>query len=721
MISHLGGQFVVFLGRDLGPLLRWELHLLVLGLVALPLTRRLIPFRLDGGYPFAKALGMVLSTYVLWFAGSFGLGTFRLLPAWGAVALVGLCSVAVSRARPLARPLPWKAILAEELVFFAALTAWTFVRGFQPAIEGLEKFMDFGFVNAVLRGEGMPPPDMWLAGESVNYYYFGHATAAFLVALSGVPGPQGYNLMIATLFALTLGGSFSLATHLALAMPRKKGSVPRPGGEKVFLSPALRRALLAGWIAALLVTVGGNLHTFVFAYAHPALKAAGLAEGEVKSYWYPDATRYIGYNPPTNDKTIHEFPFYSFVVADLHGHVSSIPTVLTGGALTLGAFLRGVTPLRLGSMGLLLGIMYMTNAWDFPIYLALWAGALMVRGWKRQGFWKGIATGTGAGIVAGAVALGAAGPFIASFHNFSQGVLPVMARTPLAQLLVLWGDKLFYSYCFLIFLVAGLARSLSGKPWIAGLSSWWRRVPRGDLFAAGLCLGGILLITAPELIYVKDIYGADYHRANTMFKLGYQAFILFGLASGYIVVRIVSSLRGGRRAFFAALFALVVALPLCFPDRAVMGYYNLQNDYKTLDGLAFLQERGHPGDYGAVRWLSENLQGPVPVLEADGDSYTLYGRISMATGLPTVLGWYVHEWLWHNDSQLSANRRGEVATLYNLPGSPEAAALREKYGLRYVVVGALERQRFPQMDEAGLRSLGSVVFSQDQTAIVRID
>jgi len=109
------------------------------------------------------------------------------------------------------------------------------------------------------------------------------------------------------------------------------------------------------------------------------------------------------------------------------------------------------------------------------------------------------------------------------------------------------------------------------------------------------------------------------------------------------------------------------------------------------------------------------------VLEADGDSYTLYGRISMATGLPTVLGWYVHEWLWHNDSQLPSTRRGEVATLYNLPGSPEAAALREKYGLRYVVVGALERQRFPQMDEAGLRSLGPVVFSQDQTAIVRID
>ena len=109
------------------------------------------------------------------------------------------------------------------------------------------------------------------------------------------------------------------------------------------------------------------------------------------------------------------------------------------------------------------------------------------------------------------------------------------------------------------------------------------------------------------------------------------------------------------------------------------------------------------------------------VLEADGDSYTLYGRISMATGLPTVLGWYVHEWLWHNNSELSAKRREQVATLYNAPGSPEAAALREKYGVRYITLGALEKTRFPQMDEVGLRALGPVVFSQDQTAILRVE
>ena len=43
------------------------------------------------------------------------------------------------------------------------------------------------------------------------------------------------------------------------------------------------------------------------------------------------------------------------------------------------------------------------------------------------------------------------------------------------------------------------------------------------------------LILLPEIVYVKDIYSGDYKRANTMFKLTYQAFIMFGICFGYII------------------------------------------------------------------------------------------------------------------------------------------------------------------------------------------
>lgn len=40
------------------------------------------------------------------------------------------------------------------------------------------------------------------------------------------------------------------------------------------------------------------------------------------AYWFPSSTRYIGYDPLVeNDRTIHEFPSYSFVLGDLHAHV----------------------------------------------------------------------------------------------------------------------------------------------------------------------------------------------------------------------------------------------------------------------------------------------------------------------------------------------------------------------------------------------------------------
>jgi uncharacterized membrane protein len=80
--------------------------------------------------------------------------------------------------------------LRAEASFALPFVAYLAMRGFNHDIYGLEKFMDFGFVNAALASPTMPPPDPWLAGATINYYYFGHVVAAFLIALTGVP-PDG--------------------------------------------------------------------------------------------------------------------------------------------------------------------------------------------------------------------------------------------------------------------------------------------------------------------------------------------------------------------------------------------------------------------------------------------------------------------------------------------------------------------------------------------------
>ena len=99
------------------------------------------------------------------------------------------------------------------------------------------------------------------------------------------------------------------------------------------------RIFLGGILTALLLTFAGNLHT-IYAFFKPYVNENPVPFWQLpfspetfpNSYWYPNATRFI-------HNTIHEFPLYSFVVSDLHGHVLDIPFVLLTIA-TSSAFLK---------------------------------------------------------------------------------------------------------------------------------------------------------------------------------------------------------------------------------------------------------------------------------------------------------------------------------------------------------------------------------------------
>jgi uncharacterized membrane protein len=161
---------------------------------------------------------------------------------------------------------------------------------------------------------------------------------------------------------------------------------------------------------------------------------------------------------------------------------------------------------------------------------------------------------------------------------------------------------------------------------------------------------------------------------------------------------------------------------MLYPFRAVKGYYGtpLPNRYRGLDGLLFL-ERLYPGDFGAVQWLNENTRGQPVILEANGDSYTDYGRISMATGLPTVQGWFVHEWLWRGNADMVSERVDEVATVYESDDLPATEAILAKYQIRYIIIGKLERDAFKNLKEDKLAALGRKVFDRGDTKIIELD
>ena len=72
---------------------------------------------------------------------------------------------------------------------------WTYFAGFRPQAYGTEKFMDYGFMEAMMRSTTLPARDLWYSEGTINYYYGGQYFAVFLTKLTGSKVELTYNLM----------------------------------------------------------------------------------------------------------------------------------------------------------------------------------------------------------------------------------------------------------------------------------------------------------------------------------------------------------------------------------------------------------------------------------------------------------------------------------------------------------------------------------------------
>lgn len=331
----------------------WWLVFLVLGVVAYPVAGLIFGRFHDGGFIFSKAIGLSGAGILMWFLSSLKIMKFTRTNALISVGILLLINVVIlvivarkqsnSPKSFLAQACGYRitekkivAALKSEVVFFIFFMFWCYLRGFKPEAYGTEKFMDYGFMAVMNRSDYMPPEDLWFSGESINYYYVGQYLATFMTKLSGVGVEYGYNLMMMMLAACGFVMPYSLINNVARSFLKDRKLSVRTGrvmesesASKVFL---LIRVLpsVTGTLAGLATSFAGNMHYFLFRFLIPKLqRLAGVPEDQVETFWFPNSTRYIGYNPETADKTIHEFPTYSFVLGDLHAHVINIMFVLT--------------------------------------------------------------------------------------------------------------------------------------------------------------------------------------------------------------------------------------------------------------------------------------------------------------------------------------------------------------------------------------------------------
>ena len=260
-------------------------------------------------------------------------------------------------------------------------------------------------------------------------------------------------------------------------------------------------------------------------------------------------------------------------------------------------------------------------------------------------------------------------PWFLNFKFFGDGVGLVSGRSPIWQMGVLWGGHVVVTVIAIIMVF----RKGTTLLWPDG-----QKGPRlgplllgSDLLVAGMGVTALLLLIIPEVVYVKDIY-TSHQRANTMFKLTYQAFILMSLVFGWVVgkvsgfvpkTRLQAAERSepsfanaaDRRRFGSAfrlqgsdpfkklLLILMVVLWggfMVFPVQAFSSYYGEFKKYKGMNGLEWL--RKDTDKWGMIDHLENNRDGN-NMIEAVGDSYTELNSVSAFSGTPTVIGWRVHE------------------------------------------------------------------------------
>jgi len=271
---------------------------------------------------------------------------------------------------------------------------------------------------------------------------------------------------------------------------------------------------------------------------------------------------------------------------------------------------------------------------------------------------------------------------------------------------------------------------------IATLKNKIRKVTAGflnanpvDIFVLLLITISTMLLIFPEFFYMKDIYPAHY-RANTMFKLGYQAFMMLGLSSAFILIRIIIANRKKLSLWFIIyrfFFMLLFTLVAIYPYYAINSYFGYLKNYHGLYGLNWMASQ-YPDDYKAVDWIRKNIlcqngsdcnNQPV-ILEANGDSYTDYARVSANTGLPTIIGWPVHEWLWRGSYDEAGRRIPEVTNVYESKDLNLTKDILKKYNVEYIFVGTLEKEKYKNLNTDKLLKLGKVIFESGNTKVIKI-
>lgn len=800
----------------------WYLSVLLLGWMVYPTVRLALKHLPDRGYPFSRLVGLLLTAMLTYWAGSSGLSFSRATIA-GVLALLFVVNglLAVVQRKELAED--WKTkkryFLIVEILFllFFALDLW--IRYQNPDLwhpwRGGEKPMDFSYFNAVLKSTTFPPYDPWYAGGYINYYYYGFVIVGVLVKFLGITPSVAYNLILPTLFGLVALGAFSIGWNFFAHTKNDAGEVD----EHI----ANRRAWFAGIASSAAVLIIGNLGTLkmiwqglqklvapnasiegVTFFQHVSWVFQGLSKmlaGTKLPYGYGDWMWLPSRALPGD--TITEFPFFTFIYADLHAHMISLPITLLAIAWAISivrsrwdwwkvgvknGWLTLAASLIIG--GVVIGALRPTNTWDYPTYLILAAVFIAytiiryakipenilpnAKSWVRKCLYAGIVI-----LILAGLTYVFYYPFIRSYGQ-AYGSIDVWQgdRSPFWNYITHWGLFLFILISWMVWetrewLAATPVSALNQVKKYSGSLQTLLVLFAGILLilvfmgveiswvAFPMAVWALILMLRPEMPDVKRIVlfmigtglvvtlfvelfalEGDIGRMNMVFKFYNQAWTIFALSSAAALTWLIPAVTTRWKVTTSSVWQVVLAVlvfgaalyPLTATKDKIRDRID-PNAAKSLDGAAYMSTSSYQDqnatfmlgqDYDGIRWMQQNVVGSPAIVEGNTVEYRWGNRYTIYTGLPGVLGWNYHQrqqrgFLDYNGIN---DRLNEIPAFYGTTDIQQALNFLQKYNVKYIILGQLERAYYPgdgllkfeQYDGVYWKS----VFSEDQTVIYEV-
>ena len=676
----------------------------MLGLISIPLAGNAGNRLADRGISAAKTLGIILVTYFSWiFSYIWGFNRTTIL-----ISILVLCLLSIGLYRKQKIFPERKVLLVNELVFLAGFFFFLLVRVHLPKIYMHEKFMDFAFLNAVIRTSSFPPADPWFAGGFLDfYYYFGYLSVGALGKLSAVNPAILFNLAVALTFALSFNLFFGIGYNLSHGK--------------------IRYGLLTAGSGMLLGNLQGLIE-FVSMYV--------LKEQVARGYYW-SSSRVIPF-------TINEFPYFTFIHGDLHSHMLAIPFQLLILVFLLNIYFRKNEPsifensLAFITFSIALGFLFPSNSWDFPVYFGLALSVIFVFYYghyiHNKNLFGSVAKFSKSAILVSVFSFLPYLPFYLSFNpQAARGfdfVVPEL-RTTIDKFLILFGLFLFLIFSFLVtrlesrrkigfFVLFVGASALLSVAWsipllavllpLLALSLFFflKELPERSStgFVSLLIATAAFIALLCEIVYLDDPISGDFARMNTVFKFYMHLWVFLAIAASYSYYELRLRYWGGsgdrmllkgayvKKAWTAVLLLLVISCAF-FPVVSTFTRIKDMNAEPALDGMEYMNELDR-GDYNAIRWMQENIKGSPVVLEAseDDSSYRYTSRVSANTGLPTVIGWARHERFWGRNPKEVEMRITDVHSIYSTGNEKKTLELMDKYNISYVYIGKLERQMY---------------------------